>query len=264
MSRFPILRPAYWFLSSYMQMALVAPALNVAANALTKMQYSLIWIALVMYEIGSCSAQAHLFPIHYGYSPLHFMIVYFLAGYFRLHGNPLPGWLTLAVVPFAFWGQYYLLNHKIDGKFPEHLRHFTCTLTGEYANYSNLGTILLTFLVMLSFRTFTLTGGPGNAVCFVAAHVFAIYLTHQHPAFRSSFYSEWFRAHEHKDPPWECCRNHIRFVFTTCLFSVLFDVYRAKAFALVEKIEQDLRAGWAFSRALIDAQRKLRRRVWLI
>jgi hypothetical protein len=256
MSRFPILRPAYWFLSSYMQMALAAPALNLAANALTKSQYSVIWIGLLLYEITACRAPVHIFPIHYGYSPLHFMIIYFLAAYFRLHGNPLPGWLTWLIIPFAYWAQYYLLNHKVDGLFSPHLRNFACTLTGEYANYSNLGSILLTFLVMLGFRTFTITGGPGNAVCFVAAHIFAIYLTHQHPAFRSSFYHDWFRITENKGTPDICCRNHIRFVLTTCIASVLFDVYRAKLFALCERLEFAARTAWVSGRELIDWQRR--------
>jgi hypothetical protein len=256
--RFPLMRSAYWFMSSYMQMALAAPALNLAARALTRAQYGCVWVALLLYEVIACGAAAHIFPLHYGYSPLHFMVVYFLAAFFRLHGNPLPGWLTWLAVPPAYAAQLYLLNHKVDALFPQHLRHFACTLAGEFGNYSNLGTLLLTFLVMLAFRTFAVTGALGGAVCFVAAHVFAIYLTHQHPAFRSSFYHDWFRVSEHKATPDACCRNHVRFVVTTCVASVLFDVYRARLFALCERAEGAARAAWASGRELLEWQRRSR------
>jgi hypothetical protein len=174
-----------------------------------------------------------------------------MAGYFRLHGNPLPAIVTYAACVFMFFAQYYLLRHKIDRFFPEHLRHFACTFTGEYANYTNLGSIMFTFMIMLSLRTIAIRGGLGTAVCFVASHVFAIYLTHQHPAHRSSFYHQLFRMREFKETPWMCCKYHYLFCLTTCLGSVFFDIFRAKLFDTVGDLEISARQAWGGLRQII-------------
>jgi hypothetical protein len=218
-------------------MALVAPGLNISVRSLSKAQYGCLWFALVIYEIVACRGTAHIFPIHFGYSPVHFMIIYVLAAYFRLHGNPLPGWATWVGFLGIFRVQYYVIYHKIDVFFPEHWKPFACTLIGEYANYTNLFSILLTLVWMLSFQTLKMEGSAGNAICFLSAYVFAIYLTHQHPAWRSMMYSLGFRAAEQKDTPEQCCRSHFLFVFSTCLISILFDVYRGRMFAWWQAVE---------------------------
>jgi hypothetical protein len=92
-------------------------------------------------------------------------------------------------------------------------------------------------MLMLSLRTIAIRGGLSAAICFVASHVFAIYLTHQHPAHRSSFYGQLFRIHEFKATPWMCCNYHYLFCLMTCLAFVFFDIFRVWLFDRVEGIK---------------------------
>jgi hypothetical protein len=241
---FPICKPAYWFISSYFQMMCAAPALNLGAKALTKRQYFFVILGLFGWEMNSCRSQPHIFPSNFGYSPVHFGIVYFLAAYFRLHGNPLNPILTWIGFGLSAWAQYYLLHHNIGKRFHGHWRHFICSFTGEFGNYSNFFSIVLALMALLVFRTMSITGSFGEGVNFVGGRAFAIYLVHQHPSYRVSLYPRWFRSREFKRTPEECMHNHLKFTPVVCIISVAIDIYRDFLFRLVEAVDCKFQWGW--------------------
>jgi hypothetical protein len=236
MVRIPVLNGAYWYASSYLLLAFVSPALNLIGRELTRFQYLVAIIVLLVIEIDNCrfdrQGRRHkVIHLEDGYTACHLAIIYFIAGYFRLHPRLLPRFIFWILYGFTFRWQYNLL-HSFQPVREWMSRHylgpFTCHFwqRWEIPFSTNIVSITLTMLTLLIFEGIPITGSLGNCLSFLAGLTFAVYLIHDHPIWAERLGVRWFRQSEMIGTPAIALYNEYRFTITTFLFCVIVDLYR--------------------------------------
>ena len=158
---FPLSSQALYFLTDYLLLCLLAPFANLAVQKLTKRQYLLLLVVLTLWmSVWLTLAQVWPFSIvfdDFGYGHLfggknvfHFLYVYLLGGYVRLHvkkrRRPNPVYLLLAAA--TVFGNY-LLHVYLPAK-----THYT-DISGHYANPIIVAeaVLLLLFFKDLHFKS---------------------------------------------------------------------------------------------------------------
>jgi hypothetical protein len=234
--RTPVLTGAYWYASAYLIVAWISPGLNYMARSLTQFQYILVIIVLLVIEIDSCREERQgrvhpIFPLRDGYSASHLAILYFIAGYFRLHSRILPQFVIRILYLLTFKVQYNLVddfwppfqwmqNHGL-GPFTCHFKKRIWGLPLQ----TNIVTLALTFLNLLVADGIHITGSFGTAVTFVGSFSFAAYLIQEHYAL-SWNYGPLFRHKEMISTPEIALVNGFLFPSTLFFFTEMIDIYR--------------------------------------
>ena len=99
----PYLFEGFWFIRVYLILMLIAPFLNVMLNHLKKSAYlTLVVFCLILFSL--LPSFLPTFKSNGGYDILHFVVIYIISGYFRLHLKKLPpAWLCFCLYClFAF------------------------------------------------------------------------------------------------------------------------------------------------------------------
>ncbi|MBR3554218.1 MAG: acyltransferase [Clostridia bacterium] len=158
---FPLSSQALYFLTDYLLLCLLAPFANLAVQKLTKRQYLLLLVVLTLWmSVWLTLAQVWPFSIvfdDFGYGVLyggknvfHFIYIYLLGGYVRLHvkkrRRPNPVYLLLAAA--TVFGNY-LLHVYLPAK-----THYA-NISGHYANPLIVAeaVLLLLFFKDLHFKS---------------------------------------------------------------------------------------------------------------
>ena len=84
----PVSKNQYWYFTAYLGLMILMPALNAAANNISKKQYEFMLIGMLfLFVIFPAEIGADLFYTHSGYSMLWLILMYLTGAYFRLHFN---------------------------------------------------------------------------------------------------------------------------------------------------------------------------------
>jgi hypothetical protein len=252
----PLAHTEYWYFTSYFAVMLVSPALNNAARGLSKSAYGAVIFTLFLIELISRRVGGFV-GIGPGYEPVHLGIVYFIAGYFRVHGNPFRwrflAWAWLALSAYAV---DYARFNWIGWLFPGRWSSFFHAFAIVPHLHSGVLQLQLSMAMLLCWSMVSLRGGLGAAASFGGAHAFAAYIVHDSALMRPHVFHRLFRVLEWKWPADAATIGRIRFAITILIFGIMTDAYRGALFDRVGKLEMAVRqgigSGWgaAFRRGL--------------
>jgi hypothetical protein len=226
----PILHNEYWFLTEYFGVMLVSPALNGAARILSNSRYLAVLFTLFVIEINARRI-GRFMGLGAGYEAVHLGIVYFAAGYFRVHGNPfrwrVGAWVYLA---FSAYVLDYARYNPIAWLFPGKWGIVAPGFVVRQGQHSGVLQLQLTVALVLVWSTIPVRGGLGTVASFAGAHAFAVYILHDSNLMRPRIFGYFFRTGEFSAPPEAAFRHRMRFVFVVMLFAFACDSYRAWGF----------------------------------
>ena len=177
---FPILTGKYWFVSTYVLLMLMTPALNCIIRQLTRDQLLACIASLFMF--GSFT---YLLPLHNNLpGPLaHFIMLYLIAGHIRL--TPAKGkndaikWGTISCLIFAFMMACIYFNSNKDYAHAVKINNLIV---------ADKGAIIL-FLSIALFKTFECIKISHNKfVNACASCTFGVYLIHEHCLIKSKLW----------------------------------------------------------------------------
>lgn len=175
----------YWFLTAYLGLMMISPALNALADHATRCQLaqSVAWYAAFAFVVGWA---ADMGGFNWGYSTMSFMLIYLLMRYLRLHGSAIVsamsplGWLgcylaiafaaSAVIVATGLWGSGEALNWAYM-----HL----CA-------YDSPTTVAASVCLFMAFSRLSFTS---RVVNWVAASAFSVYLLHCSTGLFPSFLS---------------------------------------------------------------------------
>jgi hypothetical protein len=245
---FPLLHNEYWFFTAYFGVMLASPALNLAARGLSKLSYGAVIFALFVIELNGRRV-GHFLGVGSGYEVVHLGIVYFISGYFRVHGNPFHwrvlawGWLAFAVFTLD-----YARFNSIAWLFPGPWQTFTKAFTIVPSHHAGVLQLQLSTALVLFWTTIPVRGFLGVAASFAGGHAFAVYIIHDSTLIRPHIFRNLFRVLEWKSPPEIAAMNRIRCALTILLFGICVDSYRAAVFDRIGTMEttgrEMIASGW--------------------
>lgn len=186
----PITHGAYWFMTCYMGLYLIAPFLNVMLNHLDKRNYrNLLMILFVLFSILT-TQKLDPFRIHDGYSLLWFINLYIIAGYIRLYGVKVSKVASLSV--------YAVLSLVLFGCFWNHhlvVRYFNVTPA-----YNTWMVVIASVALFLFFKDLSIKNIPFRRyIFFFAPLTFGIYLIHDNNLVRPLW--KTLPIHQFLNPP---------------------------------------------------------------
>ncbi|NMH70552.1 acyltransferase [Bacillus sp. RO3] len=184
-SVFPVYLSTYWFITVYMLLFLLSPYLNILINQLSKKEYGKLLVLLFMvncvwqffHPLGS-------FGVNGGYSIVHFIFMYFVAGYLRHHGQRLASLNKL----------YYLSVYILVGAGTALVVQQAWDLPFKLLTYNSPVIVIMSAALFLFFSKLSFVSGPINAV---SGYVLGVYLIHEHPLIRQRLWSnvaKWMDA----------------------------------------------------------------------
>jgi hypothetical protein len=162
----PISQTIWWFFTVYMFIMFLSPGLNHMACSLSKSSYVLVNVFLLAAEINT--RRVGFFGHGNASGMVHGSIVYFLAGYFRLHGNPFHwrvlAWIWLLCMSYA---TDYVKTHSIDWLFPGAWALIRPGFTVYNGDFTGVTSILITLSLLLFWSTIPVRGSLGMHTYFV-------------------------------------------------------------------------------------------------
>ena len=171
---------AYWFITSYIVLYVLAPILNVFINNITKKQLICFLIAFFILELYF-STLGVVFDS--GYSPLHFIGLYLIGQYLRKYPPEFSHSKASSLL------LYFIMTLCIATTFMVYKILSGSTKTYFYligGCYSNPFVILQSVALFLFFRNITLHNKIVNW-CSISA--LSVYLLHMHPDLKPLYYS---------------------------------------------------------------------------
>jgi hypothetical protein len=232
----PVLSGSHWYASAYLAMIWVTPGLNWMGRSLSRMQYLIAIIGLLIAEFDACRGdregrRAAFRGPDRGYSAVHLGIVYFMAGYCRLHAGLIPRIVILFLYGLVFKIVYEILKNPwlITNWLHNHwLGLWGCNFllnTGSLY-YDSVPAIILGLLTLCVCAGLELPAMIGNCFVFLGSFSFASYLIHDHPLCSHQLGDWWFRAPESRQTPELAQMNGYRYAISVFLFCTTIDVYR--------------------------------------
>jgi hypothetical protein len=231
---FPFSFREYRFHTRYVAMSLIAPVLSEGARNLGKKAYrNLLFVLLGMTFLTSGGIELLNSPT--GCTVPFITILYFICGYFRLHG-----WNLGKILACVFWFGSYCLHweyiftsrpQKWIGKhFPDAfiLRNsvFNFPKAATFGDYRVFTVICLTLANIVFFKEIVSISGPlGNCLCFLGRYCCAIY-TLPNGLGRANLFHYMLSFKGFERPEENCFWNHIRFSFTESMGSLTFEIFR--------------------------------------
>ena len=195
----PVSQNHYWFATAYFFLMLLAPFLNKLIQGLTRAEYRRMLLV--------CTVVFALVPtvllVQYPISNLVlFFYLYLLAGYLRLHPEPLfeRKWLALAVAAgsYLFMVGYVALYARLLPALPW-LRFFPKV---QHTPGNSIPALLCTLGLFLFFKN--LKCKPSRVINTIASATFGVYLLHEHSArVRELLWQGWFDTRPYIDRPIE-------------------------------------------------------------
>lgn len=210
----PIESESYWFATSYFLLMLLQPILNTAVNRLAKRQFQIILAGLLLIFCGIksiCPLQLALDK--YGYDLFWFICVYLGAAYLRIYGGGI-----LEKRPFKIYGISSLLIFAMTvglwyvcGYFSGASYYFTVPFHYNFILCLTGAAGLFYGFLKISLKE----GRAAGLIRKIGKYSFGIYLFHEHPDIRYS----WYPFLKNIINPMEM--NSIPMFFAELIFSVV-------------------------------------------
>lgn len=234
----PISYNEYWFISAYMGMYILSPAINLFALGLTRKQFTGVLIILVAYLSlwNTVIPYSQPMGIHrFGQSVLWFIVLYLIAAYIRLYADAYHGkkvvvtfcvsilfinltWLSLSLLGIA-------IGIKLSGVFTDYFYH-----------YNSLPVLIASVSLFIWFKRLNIKRNSFKIMISIASPLcFGVYLIHDNPNMRDFI---WNRLNAMTDntivyPIVVAIYGTI--VFIACL---VIDFFRSQLFAIVNQREE--------------------------
>jgi hypothetical protein len=227
---FPILCSAYWFMTCYMGLSLLAPALVAILKTISGCEYFCVLIAVFALEVAGRVAPTGLFMTGNGYTSMHLIGPYVFAGFVRLHFPEVNFLLATPILLGSWYVEHYTIFKDIRWLFKGRLRMLVPAFAGTPGSYDRVFDIELSIAVLIFCRSLSITGGIGKGINYLAAHAFAIYCLHDHDAMRARVFFDLHRTFERQPTPLICAKTHWSLVANIVLAGVAVDSYRERSF----------------------------------
>lgn len=208
----PVFTNQYWFFSCYLILMIVSPILNDFIAKLSELQFRkyLIILIVIFSVVPTINIFGFDFGVNSGYSIIWFVLLYFIASYFRKY-------------PKAFkWGRLYLISVV--------LLIFTsvvCTLWPRIKVVSNLlfqYNSVIVLLASVGLFCFAVQSNYSwnkrfeNHIKKIVSVSFGVYLLHEHGAFRGILWHRLVRLEDvANEPLWFVVRILLTII---CVFIV--------------------------------------------
>lgn len=183
----PIESESYWFATSYFLLLLLQPVLNAAADKLTRKQFQMtIFFLLILFcGIKSICPLPLVFD-KYGYDLFWFVCVYLVAAYLRIYGGGI-----LERHPFKIYGISCILIFAMTAGLWKACRYFSGAayyFTVPF-HYNFIFCLTGAAGLFYGFLKISLKEGRGTELIRrIGKYSFGIYLFHEHPDIRYSWY----------------------------------------------------------------------------
>lgn len=179
-----LLDGAYWYVTVYFQLALLTPVLNAIGQNLTKLEFRVYIIAILMIFFFDCRV-AHVEHRFWGVSsPLFMSGMYMIGGFLRYHQESLPVFFTLGLFVLSFCVRYYLSLGPWKFMFQNKFRQFRCALGPPLAHSSDS---FLAPLMMISGLAGIIRVRLGKSLSdislFLGEHSLSVFLIHNFPIY---------------------------------------------------------------------------------
>ncbi len=221
----------YWFLTSYLGLMVLAPALNALAEHATKgqLRQAIAWYAAFTFIVGWVGDMGGL---NWGYSTMSFILIYLLMRYMRLYGQSIiashSSWWwagTYAAIALACSIVITAIGFRGDG----------ASLNWAYMHlcaYDSPTTIAGSICLFFAFSRIHFTSKIVNRI---AASAFSVYLLHCSPALFGGFLSLVARLHRTLSlTAFSCAMGAL--VATTFAVSVAADQLRIAVWTPIGKL----------------------------
>jgi hypothetical protein len=232
----PVLGGTYWYASAYLIMVWVTPGLNYLARLLSRRQYLLVIVGLLVIEVDNCRAghegrRYQFYLLNRGYSASHLGIMYFLGGYCKLHSAIVPRIVIFLCYVVVFRIAYE--NERNPGAIQGWMVQlglglWNCNFDLDLGalEYTSLISISLTILTLYLCAVLNVSGPVGSGFTFLGLLSFASYLIHDHPVCSAKLGDWWFRKLESIPTPEMALINGYCYTISVFLFCGMIDMYR--------------------------------------
>lgn len=180
----PLQSEHYWFATAYVAMYLFAPVLQAGVKGLTKKQFKLMLVCLlVFFSLEKTFSPVALASDRYGYDVGWFICLFLIAAYFRLYESRFPvgkkAWAIYTAAAVLIW-LFSVLLAVLTGK------GLPLSYMGDMLySYNHLLVLLLSVALFRAFGGFTIKEGFFQKVILrVSPYCLGVYLLHEHIALR--------------------------------------------------------------------------------
>ena len=184
-SVFPVYLSTYWFITVYILLFLLSPYLNILINQFSKKEYEKFLFLLFMVNcVWQFFHPLASFGVNGGYSIVHFIFLYFVAGYLRHHGTFVSS-LNKGI---------YLSVYILIGAVTALMLQQAWQLPFKLLTYNSPITVVMSLALFLFFSKLSFVSRPINAI---SGYVLGVYLIHEHPLIRQRLWAnvmEWINV----------------------------------------------------------------------
>lgn len=188
---FPILTKSYWFISVYIVLSILSPFLNIMIQKLTKEQYRiLIVVMMIVFSIiPSFVPSEFMIDITGGVGICWFITLYLIAGYIRLHvpgekicKKPFLKYLVFSMILFAFRSILAIVLEKLNMD----LNH-----SQKWLSYNTIVLFLSSMYLFLYFKQIDINNN--KIISFIekiTPYILSVYIIHEQPLLRKILYTD--------------------------------------------------------------------------
>ncbi len=179
---FPIVRNKYWFFSSYFFMMLASPLLNVVIHRLTKKQYAVLCVVLIviasLQDFNNITTSS--IPLSDGYNTIWFIFLYFIGGYIRKYDVTLTK--TQWIIGFILFIGVIAFTYFL------------------FEDYTSINVIYMTLFIFITAKQHPIKNATvSKVICFISSLTFGVYLIHESPELRGYMYQNIFKSYAFYD-----------------------------------------------------------------
>ncbi len=227
----PLLNNQYWFFTDYCLLVIVSPLLNKAIWSLTNQEYrsGLLVVIATFSLLPSLNIFGNSFETEYGFSLLWFIVLYLVAGYIRKNEEEYKSKKsTLCFLAFVLL--FFIIRISIDFA-PGPLRAVLSLSSCCYTSFFVLVASVALFLAFL--KSNHEYKNAGKTIAIISSLSFAVYLIHEHNAFRGVLWRELVGLERYTDTPGICLL--IMFLSVVCIYfgSISVEFIRIKIILLI-------------------------------
>lgn len=176
-SLFPVAGGKYWFVSAYFFMMAISPLLNAIISRLSKAQFTLICIFIIVIAGLQDLKIFNTVPLARGYTGIWFCMLYLIAAYIRKYD------ITLCKIKW-FIGALLFVGATI-----------LITFLWTYPGNSSIVTAYMAIFIILTAKNVKISNvGISRIICFISSLTFGVYLIHDSNELRAYMYENIFHS----------------------------------------------------------------------
>jgi surface polysaccharide O-acyltransferase-like enzyme len=169
---FPIFLSNYWFITVYMLLYLLSPYINILMKNLSKHHHLRLILLLFMVNcIWQVINPINSFGVNSGYSIIHFIFIYIIAGYIRNYG----------FFKFNLQKYFYLSIYLTLAAALAFFERSTLELPFKLLTYNSPFIVIMSYTLFMYFKELSFSSKFINVI---SGHVLGVYLIHEHPMIR--------------------------------------------------------------------------------